>query len=149
MTNWNRIASFAIAGALFLLAGMASAVSDNGRAGTMPAYYDGELFTINFKELPPGGEQANLAHNVSINTIYMCDMCEGNIPGGMFISVLDAIQGDGFNPLWQEAQIVFNPPNTPRQLFSDNEIAAAVTSGEITVTLTDEVYRCSVIGPPK
>src|SRR6266436_3150956 len=55
-----------------LLGGTAWASSMNGSAGTMPAFYDGTLFTINFKELPPGGEASNLARNGSINTIYMC-----------------------------------------------------------------------------
>src|SRR5438128_5889444 len=91
----------------------------NGSAGDMPAYYDGQLFTINFKELPPGGEGANLQHNGSINFIFMSD---GGLPGNQpFISVLDAIQGDGFNPLWQEVQITFNPGQTPFQLTSDDE----------------------------
>src|SRR5256885_207740 len=45
------------------------AASENGAAGDMPAYYDHELFTINFKELPAGGEAANLQHNQSINLI--------------------------------------------------------------------------------
>src|SRR5262245_3835115 len=49
------------------------AASENGRAGVMPAYYDGELFTINFKEQPGGAEKALLAHNGSINVIYMSD----------------------------------------------------------------------------
>src|SRR5262245_7730189 len=76
------------------------AASENGRAGAMPAYYDGDLFTINFKEEPTGAEEALLAHNGSINVIYMSD---NGLPGGEpFISVLDAIQGDGFNPLWVE-----------------------------------------------
>ncbi len=135
---------------LLMLAGTAEAGSVNGRAGTMPAYYDGELFTINFKELPPQGEQSNLAHNGSINTIFMCDSCEGSLPaGGSFISVLDAIQGDGFNPLWQEVQISFNPGFNPQQLTSDTQIAAAEAAGQITLTPTTEVYRCSVIGPFK
>src|SRR5205823_6769778 len=112
---------------------------------TMPAYYDGQRFTINFKELPAGGESATLARNGSINTIYQCDSCEGAIAGGMFISVLDAIQGDGFNPLWQEVQVSFNAGFTPRQLFSDTEIEAAAAAGEITLTATSEVYRCSVV----
>src|SRR5437879_13787048 len=39
----------------------------------------------------------------------MCDACEGALPGGQsFVSVIDAIQGDGFNPLWLEAQITFD-----------------------------------------
>ena len=104
-----------------LLGGTAWAGSMNGVAGSMPAYYDGTLFTINFMELASGGEAANLAHNGSINTIYMCDTCEGQLPGGgSFVSVIDAIQGDGFNPLWQEVQISFNAGVTPQQFTSDN-----------------------------
>jgi len=121
--------------------------SVNGRGGVMPAYYDARLFTINFKQEPGGAEQSLLAHNGSINTIYMCDACEA--AGVMFTSVLDAIQGDGFNPLWREVQITFNAGHAPRQLLSDNEVAAAATAGEITLAPTDEVYRCSVIGPNK
>ena len=34
------------------------------------AYYDDELFVINFKELPPNAEQAVLEHNASVNTIF-------------------------------------------------------------------------------
>jgi len=118
----------------------------NGSAGAMPAFYDDQLFTINFKELPPSGEAAVLASNKSINVIYMCDACEGALPGGAsFVSVIDAIQGDGFNPLWQEVQIVFD--GAPEQLTSDTDILAAASAGEITLMPTTEVYRCSVIGP--
>ncbi len=123
-----------------LLLSLAMAGSSNGAAGVMPAFYDDELFTINFKQLPPGGESAVLANNSSLNIIYMCDACSG------FVSVLDAIQGDGFNPLWQEVQIQFNPGFTPHQLTSDTDILEAEASGEITLTPTNEVYRCSVIG---
>jgi len=123
------------------------AASENGSAGDMAAYYDGQLFTINFKELPPGGEGANLQHNGSINFIFMSD---NGLPGGQpFISVLDAIQGDGFNPLWQEVQITFNPGQTPFQLTSDDEIADAAEGGIISLTATGEVYRCSVVGHKK
>ena len=129
-----------------LLGGVASAGSLNGRAGSMPSFYDGTLFTINFKELPPDGEAAVLAQNKSINTIYMCDACEGALPGGQsFVSVLDAIQGDGFNPLWLEVQIVFN--TAPQQFTADDEILEAADAGQITLMPTTEVYRCSVVGP--
>ena len=67
----------------------------------------------------------------------------------MFVSVLDAIQGDGFNPLWQEVQIIFNDRVPPRQLTSDTDIAAAEAAGQITLIPTNEVYRCAVIGPTK
>ena len=129
---------------LFALLSPLFAASENGRAGVMPAYYDAELFTINFKEQPTGAEDALLAHNRSINVIYMSD--EG-LPGGLpFISVLDAIQGDGFNPLWVEVQVVFNEGFIPHQFFSDEEIEDAADADEITLVPTDEVYRCSVIG---
>jgi hypothetical protein len=120
----------------------------NGRGGTMPAFYDDQLFTINFKELPPGGERAVLANNKSINTIYQSDGC---MPGGeMFVSVLDAIQGDGFNPLWNEVQVVFDNPSFPcQQITSDTDILNAAAEGNVTLVPTTEVYRCSVIGPNK
>jgi len=133
-------------------AGTARAANSNGSGGDMPAFYDDQLFTINFKELSSSAEVATLLHNRSINTIYMCDTCEGLIgDGGDFVSVLDAIQGDGFNPLWQEVQVVFNAGFAPRQLTSDTEIetAASGANPEITLVPTDEVYRCSVVGPKK
>ena len=126
-------------------AGPALASNPNGSSGQMPAYYDGNLFTINFKLEPSG--QTLLAHNKSLNTIYMCDQCEA--AGVMFTSVLDAIQGDGFNPLWNEVQVVFNTGFAPHQLTSDTAIADAQAAGEISLQPTTEVYRCSVVGPKK
>ena len=126
-----------------VLPAQALAASPNGSAGQMPAYYDGQLFTINFKEQPSGGEASLLARNGSINTIYMSDQAEA--AGVMFTSVLDAIQGDGFNPLWQEVQIDFLTI-PPQQFFSDNEILAAAAAGKIALVPTTEVYRCSVVG---
>src|SRR2546428_2424154 len=52
---------------------LSAAAATNGRGGVMPAYYDAQLFTINFKEEPGGAEQALLAHNGSIHTISLCD----------------------------------------------------------------------------
>src|SRR2546427_7869293 len=128
-----------------LLAAPALAGNENGSAGEMPAYYDHQLFTINFKELPSGAEEATQQHNGSINVIFMSD---AGLPGGQpFISVLDAIQGDGFNALWEEVQIAFTAGHTPRQLLSDNDVLAAAAAGEITLTVTGELYRCSVVGP--
>jgi len=136
------LAAFLVACRLVISAG-----SENGSGGQMPAFYDGRPFTINFKEEPANAEESLLEHNGSINVIYMSD--EG-LPGNKpFISVLDAIQGDGFNPLWQEVQIVFNDGFTPRQLLSDDEVDEAADAGEITLVPTDEVYRCSVVGPKK
>ena len=128
-----------------LLSLPARGASPNGSAGQMPAYYDHQLFTINFMELPSGGENAVLQNNPSIHIIFMSD---AGLPGGqLFISVLDAIQGESFNPLWLEVQINFKTGHTARQLFSDDEVAEAFAAGEITLSVTDELYRCSVVGP--
>ena len=116
--------------------------SDNGAAGVMPALYDGELFVINLKELSDKAADSIIEQNTSLNTIYMCDSCPG------FISVLDAIQGDGFNPLWLEVQIEFTAGHAPHQFASDEEIDDAEQAGEIRLLDTGEVYRCSVIGKP-
>ncbi len=126
------------------------ASSPNGRAGVTPAYYDAKLFIVNLMHLPAEAAASLIAHNKSINIIYRS---EGTIvPGsGPWIDVLDAIPGDGFNPLWQEVTVTFKPGVTPVQLFSDNQVIAAATEpgATITLTTTDEVYRCSVIGPNK
>ena len=131
--------------ALALLAVLNNVLADSDNGGTMQAYYDGQLFTINFKELSSNAEEALIAHNGSINFIYMSDQAVDL--GFNFISVIDAIQGDGFNPLWVEVQITFNV--APYQLLSDDDITDAVGAGDITLTTTDEVYRCSVIGSKK
>lgn len=118
----------------------------NGAAGEMPAYYDSTRFTINLMDLSAQAAATIIARNQSFNTIYMSDP---GLPGGKpFISVLDAIQGDGFNPLWREVQIAFNPGFTPRQFFSDDEILAAAGGAhpEITLTKMNEIYRCAVVG---
>jgi hypothetical protein len=132
-----------LGGGLALAAPAATAGSINGVAGSMPAYYDHVLHTINFMRLTTA-QATLLAKNGQQNTIYQSDP---GLPGGQpFISVIDAIQRDGFNPLWAEQQIAFTAGHTPRQLFSDTEVLAAQASGEITLTPTNEMYRCSVIG---
>lgn len=99
---------------------------------------------MNFKEQPAQAEQALLERNGSINIIYTS---EAILPGDQpFISVLDAIQTEGFNPLWQEVEITFNNGYTPHQFASDTDILAAAAAGEITLTTTTEIYRCSVVG---
>ena len=129
--------------ALAMVMGMATqsfASNTNGHGGDMPAYYDAQIFTINFKLLKP-----DFHKNPSFNIIYQCDSCEAS--GLDFVSVLDAIPGDGFNPIWEEVQITFNPGFTPVQFTSDTDVLAAAAAGEITLTDTEEFYRCSVVGP--
>ena len=123
-------------------AALAASGSSNGAATQMPAYYDGELFTVNMTQLP--NSDPLIGHNPSINTIYASNDLDEEQD---FIPVLDAIQGDGFNPLWQQVLIVFNPGFTPHQFFSDVEVEEAADAGEITLDVTDEVYRCAVVGP--
>src|SRR5437870_3027783 len=120
-----------------LVGGPALAANTNGSGGDMPALYDCQQFTINFKELPPNAEKAVFAHNKSINIIYMSDQAMEE--GFNFISVLDAIQGEGFNPLWQEVQVVFAKGVTPFQLCSDDAINDAHDMGLIDLVPTDEV----------
>lgn len=141
----NICQSFGAAVLVFACAAGAQAGNANGSASNLPAYYDGKLFTIEFVEFPPMAEQTLLQHNKSLNFIFQSDP---GLPGGQpFISVIDAVPGDGFNPIWEEIQITFTPGHTPRQLYSDDEISDAVDAGEITLTVTGEVYWCPVVGP--
>ncbi len=130
--------------ALALVIG-AQAEGTKGSASAIPAYYDGNLFKIQFVEFSAAAEKSLLQHNASLNFIYQSD---AGLPGGQpFISVIDAVPGDGFNPIWEEIQITFTAGHTPRQLFSDTEVEAAFDTGEITLTPTGEVYWCPVVGP--
>jgi hypothetical protein len=117
--------------------------SPNGAAGQMPAFYDGELFTVNMFEVP--ASDPLIGHDPTFNIIYASNDLDEEQD---FDPVLDAIQGDGFNPLWLQVLIVFNPGFTPHQFLSDDQVeaAAAGANPEITLVVTDEVYRCSVVG---
>jgi len=117
----------------------------NGAAGQMPAFYDGELFTVNMKEMPDNASDSLRGNNMSINTIYASNDLDEEQD---FTPVIDAIQGDGFNPLWDQVLIVFNEGFTPHQFVSDEQVlaAAAGPNPEITLVETGEVYRCSVVG---
>jgi hypothetical protein len=114
----------------------------------MPAFYEGKLFTVNMKELPDNASASLIAKNSSINEIYATNDLDEEQE---FVPVNDAIQGEGFNPLWRQILIVFNPGFAPHQFVSadDVEDAAAGPNPEITLIETDEVYRCSVVGSKK
>lgn len=124
---------------------LAAQRSVNGAAGQRPAYYEGELFTINMKELSATASASIIAKNQSMNEIFASNDLDEEQD---FISVIDAIQGEGFNPLWHQILIVFNEGFPPHQFVSEAEIeaAAAGPNPEITLVETDEVYRCSVVG---
>ena len=118
---------------------------ENGAAGQRPAYYKGALFTINMKELSKSAAASIIARKQSMNEIYASNDLDEEQD---FISVIDALQGDGFNPLWHQNLIVFNQGFTPHQFLSvaEIEVAAAGSHPEITLVRTEEVYRCSVVG---
>ena len=124
---------------------MAAVGSVNGAAGQMPAFYEGEIFTVNMKELPANASASILAKNKNFNEIYATNDLDDPQD---FFPVINAIQGEGFNPLWHQILIVFNPGFTPHQFFDDEAIEAAAEGAnpEITLVTTDEVYRCSVVG---
>jgi hypothetical protein len=144
MRRSRLIASaFVVLVSLCVYGGIASAASLNGKFSEIPAYYDGTLFTIHFVEFSAQAEKALLASNKNINIIYQSDQAvAGNFN---FISVIDTIQGDGFNPVWQEVQIVFL--TIPFQQFlSDNDVLAAAALNQIELIPTTEVYWCPVVG---
>jgi hypothetical protein len=123
----------------------AAAASTNGAAGQRPAYYEGDLFTVNMKEQPGNSSASLIAKNRSINEIYASNDLDEEQD---FVSVINAIQGEGFNPLWRQNLIVFNEGFTPHQFVSEDDVLAAAAGPhpEITIVPTDEVYRCSVVG---
>jgi hypothetical protein len=132
-------------GVLALTAGAALADGKtNGAAGQMPAFYEGSQVTVNMFEVP-AADGSVLDRNASVNTIYASNDLDDEQD---FVAVIDAIQGEGFNPLWHQVLYVFNPGFTPHQFRSEDEVldAAAGNHPEITLIQTDEVYRCSVVG---
>ena len=120
--------------------------SMNGAAGQMPAFYEGKLVTVNMKQMPDDASASLLGKNSSVNTIYASNDLDEEQD---FTPVIDAIQGEGFNPLWQQVLIVFNEGFRPHQFVSEAQVLAAAAGArpEITLVVTDEVYRCSVVGP--
>ena len=123
---------------------LAAQGNPNGAASQRPVFYEGRLVTVNMFEVP-AAEGSLLDRNQNVNTIYASNDLDDEQD---FNSVIDAIQGEGFNPLWHQVLIVFNPGSTPHQFVSEDQILAAAAGAhpEITLVSTDEVYRCSIVG---
>ena len=140
----SRIGVILVTGGLFvaLTGGAALAGSPNGSASQRPVFYDGGQVTVNMFEVPASEK---LLDNPNLNTIYASNDLDEEQD---FLSVIDAIQGEGFNPLWHQVLIVFNPGFAPHQFVSEDQVlgAAAGANPEITLVETDEVYRCSIVG---
>ena len=143
----SRIGVVLVTGLLFVAlsgsAAFAAQGNPNGAATQRPVFYEGERVTVNMFEVP--ASEALLEHNRNINTIYATNDLDEEQD---FLSVIDAIQGEGFNPLWHQVLIVFNQGVTPHQFESEDEVLAAADGAnpQITLVPTDEVYRCSIVG---
>lgn len=143
----SRIGVILVTGGLFIGltggAALAAEGSANGAASQRPVFYEGEQVTANMFEVP--ASEALLENNPSINTIYASNDLDEEQD---FLSVIDAIQGEGFNPLWHQVLIVFNQGFAPHQFVSEDQVLAAAAGAhpEITLVSTDEVYRCSIVG---
>jgi hypothetical protein len=124
--------------AVLLVAGQALAGA--GKATQIPAFYDGNQVTINIFEVK--SSDTLIASNKSVNDIYVTNDLDEEQD---FAPVIDAIQGDGFNPLWHQMLIVFNTI-PPQQFVSEDEVEAAADAGQITLVDTGEVYICAVVG---
>ena len=96
------------------------ALAGAGKTTHIPAFYDGNQVTINIFELP--SSETLLASNKSLNTIYVTNDLDEEQD---FAPVIDAIHGDGFNPLWHQVLIVFNAGFAPHQFMSEEEVLAA------------------------
>jgi hypothetical protein len=142
----SRIGVVLVTGVLFgaLTGGAAFAQGSANGAGTQrPVFYEGKQVTVNMFEVP--ASEKLLKNNPNINTIYASNDLDEEQD---FLSVIDAIQGEGFNPLWHQVLIVFNRGFTPHQFVSEDQVLAAAAGAhpEITLVSTDEVYRCSIVG---
>ena len=97
------------------------------------------------------GRAQELARSGAISPASVADAAAASLPptAATLTPVINAIHGDGFNPLWRQVLIHFNDGFTPHQFTSDTQVEAAASGPhpEITLTVTDEVYRCSVVGP--
>jgi hypothetical protein len=122
---------------------VARAASDKGAAGQIPAFYEGQSLVINDTELPANASAELIARGQRVNEIYATNDLDDEQD---FDPVIDAIQGENFNPLWRQILIHFNPGVTPHQFVSADEVEDAAAAGDITLEETDEVYRCSVVG---
>ena len=143
----SRIGVILVTGGLFVAltggAAFAAGGSPNGAASQRPVFYEGKQVTVNMFEVP--ASDPLLANNKGVNTIYATNDLDEQQD---FLSVIDAIQGEGFNPLWHQVLIVFNAGVTPHQFTSEDQVlaAAAGAHSQITLVSTDEVYRCSIVG---
>jgi hypothetical protein len=62
-------------------------------------------------------------------------------------NIIDTVPGKAdYSPLWQLNMVTFKDGTTPHLLKSKADVDAAVKAGEVTVTQTDTVVNCPVLG---
>lgn len=120
-------------------------VAAGGQESNTDAYLNGKQLKVNLRELQPEAAAAVIARSSPLYSLYGCDGCEPE--GNTFVRVIDSLEGDGTSTLWRGVQIEFNPGYPCHQFTSDEEIATAVKSGEISLTPTGYVYRCRLVNP--
>src|SRR4029453_12791680 len=98
----------------------------------MSGDYEGQLFTVNMKELSETASESTIDKNQSVNEIYASNDLDEEQG---FIPVIDAIQGEGFNPLWRQILIVFNAGVTPHQFVSAGGVEEAAEEANPEITL--------------
>jgi len=123
-------------------AAVATQGNPNGAAGEIPSFFDGKSFTINVKQLSDTAAASIIAHNKSLNIIYVTNDLDEHQD---FAPVINAVPGQGMNALWLQVEIQFNTI-PPQQFTSEADILAAAQAGQITLINTGEVYRDSVVG---
>lgn len=63
------------------------------------------------------------------------------------MNVIDTVPGQAaYSPLWQVIEVTFNDGVEPRTLRSRAEVEQAEATGEVTLTETETVVNCPVIG---
>jgi hypothetical protein len=123
---------------VLVLGGAASAQSPNGAAGQMSAWYDCEMFTINFAavKLDPSHSQVNIIYFQPNSFPVLDQITGGEVP---------TAPKNGFNPLWLKKVVVL-PAGSTLAFCRDDDIKTAFDNGEIGLINTGQVFRCSVVG---
>jgi hypothetical protein len=120
-------------------------VTAGGEESKTETFFKGRQVKVQLRELEPAAAAAVIARSTPLYSLYHCDGCEPE--GRQFVKVIDNIEGDGTSTLWRGVQIEFSPGYPCHQFTSDEQIATAVNSGEISLSPTGYVYRCRLVNP--
>ena len=116
--------------------------SKNRFTAEMSAYDQGDLVTVNVKEMPAKASKKLIKHNKNVSHIYTSN--DLDTESQAFVPVFDSSPGSKkkANPHHIQVIYTFNEGFLPRQFTTVEEIqaAAAAQDPEITLDVTDEVY---------